>query len=77
MATVKDYLFEGGILYHLDKDRARSRQIVRKQLVVLRSLKDEVMLSLHEELTSGHMSFMKTYLKIEENVIFGQVCIRK
>ena len=66
MATVEDYVFEEGALYHLDNRRARSRSIIRKQLVIPRSLKDEVMLSLHEELTSGHLSFMKTYLKIKE-----------
>ena len=66
MATVEDYLVEGGVLYHLDRGRARSRTNVSKQLVIPRSLKDEVMLSLHEEITSGHLSFLKTYLKIKE-----------
>ena len=46
MATVEDYLFEEGVLYHLDRGRARSRTNVSKQLVRPRSLKDEVMLSL-------------------------------
>ena len=66
MATADDYLLEDGVLYHLDKNRIRSRNVVRKQLVIPRSLKDEVMLSLHEEITSGHLSFQKTYLKIKE-----------
>lgn len=66
MATIEYYLLEEGVVYHLDKGRARSRQRVCKQLVITRSLKDEVMLSLHEESTSGHLSFMKTYLKIRE-----------
>eukprot|EP00112_Aurelia_sp_Birch-Aquarium-sp1_P019450 Seg4814.2 transcript_id=Seg4814.2/GoldUCD/mRNA.D3Y31 product="Gypsy retrotransposon integrase-like protein 1" protein_id=Seg4814.2/GoldUCD/D3Y31 len=66
MATNNDYLLEEGILYHLDKGRARSRNVVRIQLVIPRSLKDEVMLSLHEEITSGHLAFQRTYLKIKE-----------
>ena len=66
MATIDDYVLEEGILYHLDKGRARSRNVVRKQLVIPRSLKDEVMLSLHEEITSGHLAFQRTYLKIKE-----------
>ena len=64
MASCEDYLLEDDILYHLDRGRARSRNAIRKQLVVPRSLKDEVMLSCHEELTSGHLALEKTYLKI-------------
>ena len=64
MASCEDYLLEDDVLYHLDRGRARSRNAIRKQLVVPRSLKDEVMLSCHEELTSGHLGFEKTYLKI-------------
>ena len=45
MATINDYLLEEGILYHLDKGHARSRNVVRQQLVIPRSLKDEVMLA--------------------------------
>jgi len=66
MATSDDYLLDKGVLYHLDNGRIRSRKIVRKQLVIPRSLKEEVMLALHEELTSGHLSFQKTYLKIRQ-----------
>ena len=64
MATAEDYVLEEGILYHLDKGCVRTRNSVRKQLVVPRALKDEVILSLHEEITSGHLGFEKTYLKI-------------
>ena len=66
MATVQDYLFEESVLYHLDRGQALSRTNVSKQPVIPRSLKDEVMLSLHEEITSGHLSFLKTYLKIKQ-----------
>ena len=76
MATVEDYLFEEGVLYHLDRGRARSRTNVSKQLVRPRSLKDEVMLSLQGEITSGHLSFLKTYLKIKQR-FSGQVCTQK
>ncbi len=65
MATVDDYVYEDRTLYHLDKGRARSRNEVRKQLVIPRSLKDEVMYSMHEEPMSGHLSFQKTYLRIK------------
>ena len=33
----EDYLLEEDVLYHLDKGRARTRNIVRKQLVVPRT----------------------------------------
>ena len=66
MATVDDFAFEEGILYHLAKSRARSREGVRKQLVIPRSLKDEVMLAMHEEITSGHLGFEITYHKIQQ-----------
>ena len=66
MATADDYIFEEGILYHLAKGRARSREGIRKQLVIPRSLKDEVMLAMHEEITSGHLGFEKTYHKIQQ-----------
>ena len=64
MATSEDYVMEDGILYHIDKGKARSRETVRKQLVIPRSLRDEVILSCHEEVTSGHLGFEKTYLRI-------------
>ena len=66
MATADDYVFEEGVLYHLAKGRARSREAIRKQLVIPRSLKDEVMLAMHEEVTSGHLGFEKTYHKIQQ-----------
>ena len=66
MATADDYIFEEGILYHLAKGRARSREGIRKQLVIPRSLKDEVMLAMHEEVTSGHLGFEKTHHKIQQ-----------
>ena len=64
MATAEDYVLEEGISYHLDKGPVRKRNSVRKQLVVPRAFKNEVILSLHEEITSGHLGFEKTYLKI-------------
>ena len=64
MATSDDYLLDKGVLYHFDDGRICSRKIVRKQLVISRSLKEEVLLALHEGLASGHLSFQKTYLKI-------------
>eukprot|EP00794_Sanderia_malayensis_P004315 gene4315-biopygen3502 len=66
MATADDYVFEDGLLYHLLKGRARTRDLIRKQLVIPRSLKDEVMLSMLEELTSGHLGFEKTYHRIQQ-----------
>ena len=66
MATADNYVFEEGVLYHLAKGRARSREVIRKQLVIPRSLKDEVMLAMHKEVTLGHLGFEKTYHKIQQ-----------
>ena len=63
MATIDKYVYEEGIFYHLDNGKAWSRVNVHTQLVIPRALKEEVMLALHEEITSGHLSFEKTYLK--------------
>ena len=62
MATIDNYVYEEGILYHLDSAKVRCRVNLSKQLVIPWALKEEVMLSLHEEITSGHLSFEKTYL---------------
>ena len=72
MAIIEDYILEEGVLYHLDRGRSRSRNTVRRQLVTPGSLKDEVMLSLHEEVTSGHLSLIKTYLKIRHRFFLGK-----
>ena len=74
MATVDNYVYEEGILYHLDNAKVRSRVNLRKQLVIPRALKEEVMLSLHEEITSGHLSFEKTYLKIKARYYWTGMC---
>ena len=55
VATVEDYVLEEGVLHHLERGRSRSRNTVRKQVGIPRSLKDEVMLPLHEEITPGHL----------------------
>ena len=65
MATIDDYVYEDDILYHFDRGKVRTRNNTRKQLVVPRALKEEVQISLHEEITSGHLSFEKTYLRIK------------
>ena len=77
MATADDYVFEEGVLYHLAKGRARSREAIRKELVKPRSLKDEVVLAMQEEVTSGYLGFEKKLIIRSNNVIFGQVCTRK
>ncbi len=64
MATSEDYISEEGVLYHLDRNTSRTKEAIAKQLVIPRSLTDEVTLSCHEEITSGHLGFEKTYLKI-------------
>ncbi len=57
-------MFEEGVLYHLDRNNSRTKEAITKQLVIPRSLRDKVTLSCHEEITSGHLGFEKTYLKI-------------
>ena len=63
--TSPRYSVEDGILYHLYPATHRSRQTLWKQVVVPRSLREEVMSACHEEMFGGsHLSFDRTRSKI-------------
>lgn len=63
-----DYeLGHDGLLYHLWQPGShRRRQAIRRQIAIPRSLIDEVMYACHDDLTAGHLSFQKTYDKVQE-----------
>lgn len=62
-----DYeLAQNGLLYHLwQPGSQRRRKLLRRQLVIPRSLIDEVLYACHDDLTAGHLSFQKTYDKVQ------------
>ncbi|CAG2203350.1 Transposon Ty3-G Gag-Pol polyprotein,Retrovirus-related Pol polyprotein from transposon opus,Retrovirus-related Pol polyprotein from transposon 297,Retrovirus-related Pol polyprotein from transposon 17.6,Transposon Ty3-I Gag-Pol polyprotein [Mytilus edulis] len=66
MACSPDYELFDGILHHFWTPGPRKRKHVRKQLVVPRSLTNEVMHWCHDDPTAGHLAFHKTYHKIQE-----------
>ena len=62
-----DYVLEDGLLFHLQKPPARFRsEPFRKQLAVPNGLRTEIMTACHEEITAGHLGFMRTYEKIRQ-----------
>ena len=63
-----DYeLTHDGVLYHLwQPGSQKRRKLLRRQLAIPRSLIDEVLYACHEDLTAGHLSFQKTYDKVQE-----------
>ena len=67
VASAPDYELTDGILYHYwCPGSRRKRQHIRKQLVVPRSLIDEIVYWCHDDTTAGHLSMNKTYHKIQE-----------
>ena len=53
------------MIIYLDKGKVCTRKNTQKQLIIPRALTEEVMLSLHEEITSGDLSVENTYLRIK------------
>ena len=67
VAMCDDYVIEDGLLFHLQKPPARFRsEPFRKQLAVPNGLRTEIMTACHEEITAGHLGFMRTYEKIRQ-----------
>ena len=67
ISKVDQYVLQDGILYHLYSPRAPfRRQETCCQLVVPRNLIDEVLASMHEDITAGHLGVSKTYDKIRQ-----------
>lgn len=66
VACSPDYEIFDDVLYHFWTPGPRKRKHVRKQLVVPRSLIDEVLHWCHNDTTAGHLGFHKTYYKVQE-----------
>ena len=66
MASVPDFDLFDDILYHFWTLGPRKRKHVRKQLVIPRCLINEVLQWCHDDPTSGHLAFNKTYYKVQE-----------
>ena len=61
------YVLQDGILYHLySPTTPYRRQETRCQLVIPRNLIDEVLTSMHDDITAGHLGIAKTYDKIRQ-----------
>jgi len=67
ISKVDQYVLQDGILYHLHSPTAPfRRQETRCQLVIPRNLIDEVLASMHDDITAGHLGVAKTYDKIRQ-----------
>ena len=66
MACVSDYDLFDGVLHHFWTPGPRKRKHIRKQLVIPRSLIEEVLQWCHNDPTNGHLGIHKTYYKIQE-----------
>ena len=56
-----------GILYHLwSTNSKKRRQEVKRQIVVPRCLIDEILFACLDDAMAGHLSFHKTYTKIQD-----------
>ena len=67
VSKADQYVLQDGILYHLySPTTPYRRQETRCQLVIPRNLIDEVLTSMHDDVTAGHLGVAKTYDKIRQ-----------
>ena len=67
ISKADQYVLQDGILYHLySPTTPYRRQETRCQLVIPRNLIDEILVSMHDDVTAGHLGVAKTYDKIRQ-----------
>ena len=67
VSKADQYVLQDGILYHLySPTTPYRRKETRCQLVIPRNLIDEILVSMHDDVTSGHLRVAKTYDKIRQ-----------
>ena len=59
------FLFEDNVLYHIERGRSKSTTTTISQLVIPQSLKYEILVNTHDDVTAGHLGVTKTYAKIK------------
>ena len=69
------YVLQDGILYHLySSTTPYRRQETHCPPLIPRDLIDEVLTSMHDDVTADHLGIVKAHDKIRR-VIFGKTCI--
>ena len=65
---IEFYEVKGGVLYrHEPSTKINRRNHVNYQVVLPLSLRPLILKEFHDELTSGHLAFLRTYLKIKNH----------
>ena len=75
VSKASQYVLRDGILYHLYSSTTPCRRQETHCLPVIpRDLIDEVLTSMHNDVTAGHLGIVKAHDKIRRD-IFGKTCI--
>ena len=65
--SAREYLLQGGVLYHLwQQSKSQPRMEMVKQLVIPRHMRDEILTACHSDLLAGHYGVKKTYERVRE-----------
>ena len=74
VSKADQYVLQDGILYHLySPTTPYRRKETRCQLVIPRNLIDEVLASLHDDASAGHLGVTKAYDKIRQHYFWESI----
>lgn len=60
------YHLSEDLLYHIEGGKIKTSKPLRTQLVIPQSLKYEILVNMHDDVTAGHLGIAKTYCKLKE-----------